>query len=94
MILESLSCGTPVIASEVGGIPEQIRDGENGFLVEKKDPADMAKKTLAILSDPVLQKQLSERALLSSRPNYSLERMVDRYEAWYCEILGRKIGKL
>lgn len=94
VILESLSSGTPVIATAVGGIPEQVKDGENGFLVEKKNPTAMANKAMDILNDSAFQKQLGEGALSSSRPNYSLERMVDRYEAWYCEILDRQTGIL
>jgi glycosyltransferase involved in cell wall biosynthesis len=87
VILESLSCGTPVVASAVGGIPEQVRHGENGFLVKRNDAADMARKTLAIFDDPLLQKRLSEGALSSARPFFSLEQMVDKYESWYSEVL-------
>jgi glycosyltransferase involved in cell wall biosynthesis len=87
VILEALSCGTPVVATAVGGIPEQVRHGQNGFLVKRKDSADMASKTLAILEDPILQKRLSANALSSARPYFSLERMVDKYESWYSEVI-------
>ncbi len=91
VILESLSCGTPVIATNVGGIPEQVKDGENGFLVEMRNPIEMAARATEILDKPAFQKQLSEGALLSSRPNFSLDRMVDSYESWYFEILNRRL---
>jgi glycosyltransferase involved in cell wall biosynthesis len=94
VIIEALSCGTPVVATAVGGIPEQVKDNENGYLVNKDDPMDMARKTLAILADQTLQERLGERALTSSRPNFSLEHMADQYEEWYLEVIESKKREL
>jgi glycosyltransferase involved in cell wall biosynthesis len=45
-VLEALACGTPAIATAVGGIPEQIVDGKTGFLAQPGDAADMAEKII------------------------------------------------
>ncbi len=87
VILESLSCGTPVIATNVGGIPEQVREGENGFLVRRENAADMTEKAMTVLNDSALLERLGNSALKFSRPKFSLERMVDQYESWYSMIL-------
>ena len=88
-ILESLSCGTPVIATNTGGIPEQVKPGENGFLVRSGDYNKMAHYANLILSDKDLRARLSNRAIEMSRPYYSLDTMLDQYESWYEEILEK-----
>ena len=51
-VLEALACGTPVVASRVGGIPEQVRN-ETGILVEPGDPAALAAAIESLLADPI-----------------------------------------
>lgn len=89
-ILESLSCGTPVIATNVGGIPEQIKPGENGFLVREKDFEEMARSANLILNDENLRARLSNKAIEMSRPAYDLTSMLDQYESWYEEVLEKE----
>ena len=60
--LEAQSCGTPVIASAIGGLRYVVRDGETGFLVQGNDPARYAEKMLMILGDPALAGRLSRAA--------------------------------
>jgi glycosyltransferase involved in cell wall biosynthesis len=55
--VEALACGTPVIASNTGGLPEVVRDGENGLLIPPDDPAALA-AALGRLADPVLRARL------------------------------------
>lgn len=61
-ILESMALGVPVIASKVGGIPEVIRDGQDGFLVPPDDPAALAEKMKILLSNPELRQIMSRTA--------------------------------
>ena len=60
-LLEGMACGSAVVASAVGGIPEVIRDGDNGFLVSN-DPAEIARRIVEILQSPDLHRRLVERA--------------------------------
>lgn len=56
--LEATACGTPVIASRVGGLTYTIRDGQNGFLVPPHDPEALAAKMLLLLEHPELRSQI------------------------------------
>ncbi|MCX6718063.1 MAG: glycosyltransferase family 4 protein [Candidatus Staskawiczbacteria bacterium] len=59
VILEAMASGLPIVASRVRGIPEILKDKENGFLVEPKNPVKLAEKILCLLSDSELRKQIS-----------------------------------
>lgn len=61
-VLESFACGTPVIGANIGGIPEQVRDGESGFLFESGNPQQLAEKMQILLSDRQLAIQMGRRA--------------------------------
>lgn len=58
-LLEALACGTPVVASAVGGIPDLIRDGVDGLLVPPQNPELLAAAVRTILDDPALAARLS-----------------------------------
>ncbi|MEM8543259.1 MAG: glycosyltransferase [Cyanobacteria bacterium P01_H01_bin.119] len=89
-VLEALACGTPVVATAVGGIPEQICAGETGFLVAPGDAAAMAQSTVALLTRPALSRQLSAQARQAAVAQFSLEQMVCQYTGWYQDILQLK----
>jgi glycosyltransferase involved in cell wall biosynthesis len=59
-LLESIASGRPVIASNVGGIPEVVTDGQNGFLIPPKDAEALADKMLALLSNPDLLRDMGQ----------------------------------
>lgn len=87
-VLESLACGTPVVATAVGGIIEQIVDGVTGYLVPPGDGAAMAERTAALLSSHILRKRMSLQAVDMVRHHYDLEKQVDRYLKWYEWVIG------
>jgi glycosyltransferase involved in cell wall biosynthesis len=58
MVVEALSVGTPVLATDVGGVTEIIRDGWNGLLVPPNEPAELAAAIRRFLDDPMLQQRL------------------------------------
>jgi glycosyltransferase involved in cell wall biosynthesis len=91
VLLEAAACGLPIVAVRATAVPEIVRDGINGFLVEPGDVALMAECMSAILQDT----ELAERLSLESRQAslvHDFTRTVDAYEASYqAAILKRKI---
>ncbi len=73
-MLEAMSCGTPALATAVGGIPDVIRDGETGFILRSNDPEHIAERVVELLSRPDLLEEVSERAYNWVRENLSAER--------------------
>jgi len=86
-VLEAMACGTPVVATAVGGIPEQVDDGVTGFLTPLGDAAAMAERIGQLLRDDELRKRMGFHAAESARQRFSLERQVDDFLKWYNEIL-------
>ena len=86
-VLEALACGKPVVATAVGGIPEQIVDGQTGFLVPTGDARAMAFCMEQILIDDDLRKRMSQAAADLARRRFNLECQVDGYLNWYTHIL-------
>jgi glycosyltransferase involved in cell wall biosynthesis len=89
-ILEAMACGTPVVATRIGGIPEQIEDGATGFLVPAQDPGAMAERIIQLQHDEPQLKAMGVTASQRVRKQFSLERMVDAYLSWYQEILSNQ----
>ncbi|HSJ92776.1 MAG TPA: glycosyltransferase family 1 protein, partial [Gaiellaceae bacterium] len=79
-VVESLAVGTPVIATAVGGVPEVVRDGENGLLVPPDDPAALAGAIRAFVDDPALRDRLAAGASASVAA-YTEEVVFERIEA-------------
>lgn len=86
-ILEALSCGTPVIATAVGGIPEQIEEGVTGFLVPGGDNAAMAERILKLITSEPLRHTMGENSAQRAKQLFSAQRMIDDYVTWYAQIL-------
>jgi len=84
--LEAMACGTPVIASEVGGLAYLIRDGETGFHVPDRDPVALAGAIARLARDPALRKRLGRQAHMYAQ-SYSWECIADRITALYSEAL-------
>lgn len=61
--LEAMACGTTVIASDVGGLPFTIKDGENGFLIPQGDWVCLAEKILEVVEDRELRKRIRQKSL-------------------------------
>lgn len=78
VVLESMGCGTPVLASSVGGIPEVIDDGENGFLLSDNTPEVIAMEIGSVLENHNLS-TVSDRAVSTISKTYSLSAVAERY---------------
>jgi D-inositol-3-phosphate glycosyltransferase len=83
--LEAMAMGTPVIASEVGGLAFLVRDGENGFLVPSRDPEALAERIFTLLNDENCQKVLGRQALEHAQ-EYAWPKIVDRMLTVYASL--------
>ena len=81
--LEAMACGVPVVASNVGGLPEVITDGVTGFLHPPDDVQRMAASAIAILSDPAAHARMAAEGVRLAQERFSANRIVPQYEALY-----------
>lgn len=87
VILEALSCGEPVVASRLDGIPETFSDGEQGFLVPPRDSAALAAAMSRLTSDRAGAAQMGRRGREWIEENFSLRRLADETIAVYEQAL-------
>lgn len=86
-ILEVMMCGVPVIATNVGGNPELVRDGDTGYLFESGDAEGCAEAMVKILSDNDKAQQMGMAAKQDAYSRFSFHSMVTGYKNLYREIL-------
>jgi glycosyltransferase involved in cell wall biosynthesis len=86
-VLEALACGTPVVATAVGGIPEQVEDGQSGILTKPADPNDMANAILSLLENDPLRSKMGNFAAEIVQKKFTLDHQVKQYLEWYQQIL-------
>jgi glycosyltransferase involved in cell wall biosynthesis len=103
-VLEALACGTPVVATAVGGIPEQVKslapgaadpggktydaDEATGVLVPVRGADQMARAGVHLLTNRALHRQLSTNAVRDAEKRFDLRRQVDSYLEWYQEMVS------
>jgi glycosyltransferase involved in cell wall biosynthesis len=88
-ILEAMARRRPVVASDVGGIPEVITHGVDGLLVPPGDPRALADAIVALLADPALRERIGEAGYRTVAERFSIDAQVKRIEAVYDEELAR-----
>jgi starch synthase len=81
--LEAMACGTPVVASRVGGIPEVVVDGETGWLVEPGDATALGQALREALADPERARRMGEAGRRRVEAHFSWDRIADRTLAVY-----------
>jgi D-inositol-3-phosphate glycosyltransferase len=86
--LEAMACGTPVIASQVGGLAFLVRDGETGFTVPEGDPAALCDKLTLLLSDQKLREQMADRAAEYAQ-GYKWEKIAAQIVDVYEGLIGK-----
>ena len=91
--VESMACGTPVVASRVGGLATIVRDSENGALVPWRDPQLFADRIRPILMDPSYAAAL-RRGALDTAQQFSWGAVAERTVAVYDGLLARGVGRL
>jgi glycosyltransferase involved in cell wall biosynthesis len=85
-ILEAMASGLPIVATAVGGVPEQINDGETGLLAAAGDAASLARAIARLVQDDALSGRLGAGAAVTARERFDLQRQVDAYLDWYREL--------
>ena len=89
--LEAMATGLPLVGTRVGGLPEMIEEGGNGFLVSPRDPRGLADALIQILGNPELARRLGSRSRRRVESEFGLETMTRAYEDLF-ERLLREAG--
>ena len=87
--LEAMACEVPVIASNVGGLPEVITNGVDGYLVPPRDVETMARHAVELLSDPNRRREMGQRARESARARFCASKIIPQYEEYYQRVLDQ-----
>ncbi len=88
--LEAMACGTPVVASQVGGLAFLVQDGRTGYVVPDDDPALLAERLAKLISQPELRQQLGRQANDYAQ-NYAWEKITARIAELYWQVLDTSI---
>ena len=85
--LEAMACEVPVVASNVGGLPEVIRDGQDGFLVKPHEVDTMALKAAALLADDRKHQAMGQSARQRALENFCSSKIIAQYEQYYEQVI-------
>lgn len=92
-VLESMSCGVPVVATDVGGVAEAI-DAGSGFVCKPRDPKAIGEKVVKLLTDHKLRESMSQHGRQRVIDNFTLDIFIASYERIYEEVYESRKGKL
>lgn len=79
IILEAMSCGTPVLATPVGAIPDIVKDGDTGFIISDNSPVNIARNVNRVLNSPDLL-NITETARRVVKEEFTFEHVVDKWK--------------
>jgi len=82
-ILEAMAAEIPIIATDVGGIPEIIKNDINGILIKPKNPKLIKEKILHLINNPEISKDLSQKAKIRINKKFTLKRMIQKTRKIY-----------
>ncbi|MCY7944098.1 N-acetyl-alpha-D-glucosaminyl L-malate synthase BshA [Bacillus inaquosorum] len=86
VLLEAMACGVPCIGTNIGGIPEVIKNNVSGFLVDVGDVAAATASAMRILEDEQLSKRFTEAAMEMLQNEFSSQKIVSQYEQIYADL--------
>lgn len=92
-VLEAMAAGTPVIATRVGGVPDAISNGVEGFLIEPGDVDALVNATTALLADPALRQRMGAAGRAKIAGEFAAERVIARIDAIYRDLGGTPIDR-
>jgi glycosyltransferase involved in cell wall biosynthesis len=88
-IIEAMALARPVVATDVGGVPDLVTDGETGLVVPPGDAAGLTRALLALAADPARADAMGAAGRRRQREHFTGERMVERYEHAFEEAIRR-----
>lgn len=91
VLLEAMACGVPCIGTNVGGIPEVIEDGVDGYIVEVEDIEQVKEKALQLLKDSDLINRFEKNAIQAVSDKFSADKIVGQYEKLYEQVLNGEL---
>jgi len=90
VLLEGMACGKPIVATNVGGNPESVKDGETGYIIPPRNPGMMAEALKKLLTEPDLRKKFGDAGRRRMEQYFSKEKLIRNMDAFYQEILKGK----
>ncbi len=88
--LEAMACGVATVGTNVGGVPELIVNGENGFMETVGDIPAHAARVVALLTDDALHKRITLAGRARAMEHFSTEKIIPQYEQYYEDVLNRQ----
>jgi glycosyltransferase involved in cell wall biosynthesis len=88
--IEALAAGRPVVATRVGGVPDVVRDGENGYLVEVGDTVTLGERLARLAHDPALRERMGVAGRERVPDRYAVARLVDDVDRLYRSLLAAR----
>jgi glycosyltransferase involved in cell wall biosynthesis len=89
-VIEAMACGLPVIATNVGGLPDLVSDGLNGLLVGPGCPDQLAHAVVDLSANPALRRMMQANSYQKARASFDIETLVTRLIAIYTQALSEK----
>jgi L-malate glycosyltransferase len=90
-IVEAMAAARPVVATNVGGIPDAVAEGETGLLVPPQRPDRLAEALDALLADPDRRAQMGAMAQRRARERYHVDAVLPKLEKLYVSLVGRRV---
>jgi N-acetyl-alpha-D-glucosaminyl L-malate synthase BshA len=90
--LEAMACEVPVIASKVGGLPEVVRDGIDGYLIPPRGVEEMSRRAIEVLSDPGLQEEMGKHGRERAEAQFCTSIVIPQYLEYYNRIIAQDLS--
>jgi glycosyltransferase involved in cell wall biosynthesis len=91
--IEALAAGRPVVATAVGGVPDVVREGVDGFLVEPGDLVGLAERLERLAADPELRARMGAAGRARVVPRYAVDRLIDDMDTLYRALLEERTAR-